>query len=62
METRPFQVCLICSFYSSAQGFFAGFLQTPPHDGRPHPWLTVPTNKPVAGFHHQVVTRAGRTT
>ena len=53
--------CLICSFYSSDRGFALGFLQTPPHDGRPCPQLTVPTAKSVADFHRQVVTRAERT-
>ena len=54
--------CLICNFCSSDRGFALGFLQTPPHDGRPCPWLTVPTAKSVADFHRQVVTRAERTT
>ena len=61
METRPFQVCLVCSFCSSDRGFAVGFLQTPSHDGRPCPWLTVPTAKSVADFHRQVVTHAERT-
>ncbi|MBB6022927.1 hypothetical protein HNR77_004026, partial [Paenibacillus sp. JGP012] len=29
--------------------------------GHPCPWLTVPTAKPVADFHRQVIARAGRT-
>ena len=44
------------------QGFALGFLQTPPHDGRAYPWLTVPTAKSVAVFHRQVVTHANRIT
>src|ERR1051326_3240066 len=28
-------VCLICDFCSSSQRFACGFLQIPPHDGRP---------------------------
>ena len=62
LETRPFQVCLICSFCSSDRGFASDFFQTPPHDGRPCLWLTVPTAKPVADFHRQVITRAEHTT
>ncbi len=61
-ETRPFQVRLICSFCSSDRGFASDFLQTPPHDGRPCLWLTVPTAKSVADFHRQVITHAERTT
>ena len=61
VETRPFQVCLLCSFCSSDRGFALGFLQTPPHGGRPCPQLTVPTAKSVADFHRQVITRAERT-
>lgn len=61
METRPFQVCLVCSFCSSDRGFDLGFLQTPPHDGRPCPLLTVPTAMPVVDFHHHVVSHAERT-
>ena len=38
-----------------------GFLQTPPHDGRPCPLLTVPTAMPVVDFHHLVVSHAERT-
>ena len=53
--------CLVCSFCSSDRGFALGFLQTPPHDGRPCPQLTVPTAKSVADFHRQVITRAERT-
>ena len=61
VETRPFQVCLLCSFCSSDRGFALGFLQTPPPGGRPCPQLTVPTAKSVADFHRQVITRAERT-
>ena len=39
----------------------SGFLQIPPHNGRPCPWLTVPTAKPVADFHRQVIEPAERT-
>ncbi len=53
---------LIYSFCSSDRGFASDFLQTPPHDGRPCLWLTVPTAKPVADFHRQVITHAERTT
>ena len=52
---------LIYSFCSSDRGFAFDFLQTPPHDGRPCLWLTVPTAKPVADFHRQVITHAERT-
>ena len=38
-----------------------GFIQTPPHDGRPCPLLTVPTAMPVVDFHHLVVSHAERT-
>jgi len=38
-----------------------GFLQIPPHDGHPCPLLTVPTAKPVADFHRQVIAHAGQT-
>ena len=69
METRPFQVCLVCSFCSSDRGFAhreffipqSGFLQTPPHDGRPCLRLTVPTAKSVVDSHHQVIMRAEHT-
>ena len=53
--------CLICNFCSSDQGFASDFFQTPPHDGRPCLWLTVPTAKPVADFHHRVITHAEHT-
>ena len=53
--------CLVCSFCSSDRSFASGFLQTPPHDGRPCPWLTVPTAKSVADFHRQVIAHAERT-
>ena len=69
METRPFLVCLICSFCSSDRGFAhreffipqSGFLQTPPHDGRPCLRLTVPTAKSVVDSHHQAIMRAEHT-
>ena len=38
-----------------------GFLQTPPHDGRPRPQLTVPIATPVVYFHHHAVSHAERT-
>ena len=53
---------LLCSFCSSDRGFASDFFQTPPHDGRPCLWLTVPTAKPVADFHRQVITHAEHTT
>ena len=53
--------CLICNFCSSDRGFASDFFQTPPHDGRPCLWLTVPTAKPVADFHRQVITHAEHT-
>ena len=53
---------LVYSFCSSDRGFASDFLQTPPHGGRPCLWLTVPTAKPVADFHRQVITHAERTT
>ena len=53
---------LIYSFCSSDRGFASDFLQTPPHDGRPCLWLTVPTAKSVADFHRQVITHAEHTT
>ena len=52
---------LIYSFCSSDRGFASDFLQIPPHDGHPCLRLTVPTAKPVADFHRQVITHAGRT-
>ena len=39
----------------------SGFLQTPPHDGRPCLRLTVPTAKSVVDSHHQVIMRAEHT-
>ncbi|SDK76185.1 hypothetical protein SAMN05216192_15338, partial [Paenibacillus typhae] len=53
--------CLLCDFCSSDRGFASGFLQIPPRGGHPCPWLTVPTAKPVADFHRQVIAHAGRT-
>jgi len=38
-----------------------GFLQIPPRDGHPCPWLMVPTAKPIADFHRQAIAHAGRT-
>ncbi|WP_307500257.1 hypothetical protein, partial [Paenibacillus brasilensis] len=32
-----------------------------PRGRHPCPWLTVPTAKPVADFHRQVIAHAGRT-
>ena len=69
VETRPFQIRLICSFCSSNRGFACGlvclptsdFLQIPPCNGRPCLWLTVPTAKSVADFHRQVIAHAERT-
>ena len=52
---------LLCSFCSSDRGFASDFFQTPPHNGRPCLWLTVPTAKPVADFHHRVITHAEHT-
>ena len=52
---------LLCSFCSSDRGFASDFFQTPPHNGRPCLWLTVPTAKPVADFHRQVITHAEHT-
>jgi hypothetical protein len=54
--------CLLCDFCSSDRGFASGFLQIPPHGGHPCLQLTVPTAKPVADFHRQVIAHAGRTT
>ena len=51
----------LCSFCSSDRGFASDFFQTPPHDGRPCLWLTVPTATPVADFLRQVITRAEHT-
>ena len=59
----------VCSFCSSDRGFAhreffipqSGFLQTPPHDGRPCLRLTVPTAKSVVDSHHQVIMRAEHT-
>ncbi|OWZ82937.1 hypothetical protein CDO51_11475, partial [Natranaerobius trueperi] len=41
--------------------FALGFLQTPPHDGRPCHLLTVPATKPVADFHRLATAHAGQT-
>jgi hypothetical protein len=51
----------ICDFCSSGRGFASGFLQIPSRDGHPCLQLTVPTAKPVADFHRQVIAHAGRT-
>ena len=53
---------LIYSFCSSDRCFASDFLQTPSHGERPCLWLTVPTAKPVADFHRQVITHAEHTT
>ncbi|MEE0568796.1 MAG: hypothetical protein UC379_01985, partial [Acutalibacteraceae bacterium] len=45
----------------SDRGFASDFFQTPSHGGRPCLRLTVPTAKPVADFHRQVITRAEHT-
>ena len=52
---------LLCNFCSSDRGFASNFFQTPPHDGCPCLWLTVPTAKPLADFHRQVITHAEHT-
>ena len=69
METRPFQVCLICSFCSSDRGFAhrelfipqSGFLQISLHGEHPCLRLMLPTTKRIADFHRQVIAHAGRT-
>ena len=61
MASSSVPPCLICDFCSSDRGFASGFLQIPPRGGHPCPWLTVPTAKPVADFHRQVIAHAGRT-
>jgi hypothetical protein len=43
------------------RGFAFSFLQIPPRGGHPCLQLTVPTAKPVADFHRQVIDRARRT-
>ena len=48
-------------FLFLSPGFASDFFQTPPHDGRPFLWLTVPTATPVADFLRQVITRAEHT-
>ena len=53
--------CLLCDFCSSSREFALDFLQIPPHDGHPCHLLTVPTAKPVVGFHHQVIAHAEHT-
>ena len=53
--------CLICSFCPSDRGFASDFFRTLLHSGRPCLQLTVPTAKPVADFHRQVVTHAEHT-
>jgi hypothetical protein len=49
-QTRPVYICLICSFCSSGRDFASGFLQIPPHDGHPCPWLTVGAINPRNGL------------
>lgn len=61
MQTRPFQVSLICSSCPSDRDFASGFLQIPLHNGHPCHWLVVPTTKPTADFHRQVIAHAGHT-
>ena len=53
---------LLCNFCSSDRGFASNFFQTPPHDGCPCLWLTVPTAKPLADFHRLMITHAEHTT
>ena len=50
MQTHPVNPCLICSSCSSDQSFAADFLQIPPRDGHPCPWLTVGTINPRIGL------------
>ena len=50
MQTHPVDTCLICSSCSSDQSFAADFLQIPPRDGHPCPWLTVGTINPRIGL------------
>jgi len=61
LQTCPTLVSLVCSSYPSDRDFASDFLQIPPHDGHPCPWLVVPTTKPTTDFHRQVVTHAGHT-
>lgn len=61
MQTHPTLVSLVCSSCSSDRDFASDFLQIPPHDGHPCPWLVVPTTKPTTDFHRQVVAHAGHT-
>ena len=61
LQARPSPFSLIWDFCSSVRVFASDFLQIPPHGGHPCLSLTVPTAKPVADFHHQVITHAGRT-
>lgn len=56
MQARPSYHAL----YVRQTEFASGFLQIPPHGGHPCHWLTVPTAKPVADFHRQVIAHAGR--
>ncbi|WP_455587621.1 hypothetical protein [Bacteroides sp.] len=39
LQTHPHPQALISSFCTSGQMFAVGFLQIPPHDGHPYPWL-----------------------
>ena len=41
---------LICGFCSSGQGFASGFLQTPPHNGRPCLWLCASHHRARSGL------------
>ena len=59
----PFCSCSSDRGFANRELFIpqSGFLQTPPHDGRPCLRLTFPTVKPVVDFHHQVIMRAKHT-
>jgi len=45
----------------SDRDFASGFLQIPRRRGHPCLRLVVPTTKPTADFHRQVIAHAGRT-
>jgi hypothetical protein len=61
MQTRPPQVSLLSGSCSSDRDFASGFLQIPRRRGHPCLRLVVPTTKPTADFHRQVIAHAGRT-
>ncbi len=42
-QPYPVTLSLMATSYSSVQYFALDFLQIPPHDGHPCPWLMVPT-------------------